>query len=138
MKKILLTLAMVVTMALSGPVLAHDPTLDMGIGKVAPISAWCKNADDAVRLVGHMHEDDMDAMLKMYMSQDPSEGGGDCHNVYVMRELMRVALPMPSVTLEGIHLQVYAPDGKITSIVKATNAGGNLVYTWHTYDPNED
>lgn len=137
MKKILLTLAMVVSVVLSSPVVAHNPAPDININKVVPISAWCSDANDAVRLVKHMHREDMDAILKMYMSTDPDVGGSSCHNVFVMREMIRQMLPMPSVALEDVHLDVYAPDGKITSIVQVTNSSGNTVYTWHTWEPNE-
>ncbi len=139
MKQTFMAFAMMMGIALGGtsPVLAHNPILDMGIGKMVPVSAWCPTADEAVVIVKAMHREDRDAVLKMYRFSDPSVGGSNCHNIHVMRKVMGMPIPFPTVELLEIHLEISAPDGKVTPIVKAKNSSGNLIYTWHTFTPNE-
>ena len=134
MNKIFATLSLVLALMIT-PAVAHDPAPDMGKGKMVQISGWCKKVDDATVLTKAIHRQDQAAVMKMYMASDPAVGGSSCHSVFVMRQITRAQLPMPTVELLHVSSEISAPDGRVTAIVAVKNASGNTVYTWHTFRP---
>ena len=121
-----------VVMLGAGSVLAHDPTPDMGKGKVVGINAWCKDLADVYKVFAFMHARDTEGLIKFYLAD-----GNSCHNVKVMRSVTRQPIPNPRVELIEVMGEVEAPDGMVGSIVNVKNASGGTVYTWHHWRPND-
>ena len=111
----------------------HDPSVDMGIGKVVGLSGWCYELEDARELVRIMHTMETEDMVAYYMAGDNS-----CHHVRVMSAMTGLQPTHMQVELIAIVEEVVAPDGTIAAITKARNIhNGRAIYTWHHFPPNE-